>query len=114
MADTTHKVKKDKKQPQLRIKLKSYDLKVLESSLQKIVALLKKSEAKISWPIPLPKKRKVYSVQRSTFVYEDSHEQFERFTYSRLIDVVESGTKTMEYLQNLVIPVWVSVDIRVF
>lgn len=48
MADTTHKVKKDKKQPQLRIKLKSYDLKVLESSLQKIVALLKKSEAKIS------------------------------------------------------------------
>jgi small subunit ribosomal protein S10 len=98
----------------LRIKLRSYDSKMLESSVGKVVALLVKSGAVIKGPIPLPKKRKLYTVLKSNFKYKNAREQFERITYSRMVDVVETGPKTMEYLQNLAIPVGVLVDVRVF
>ncbi len=106
--------KKKNNKPVLRIKLKSYDIKMLEASLGKVMGLLIKSWATIKWPIPLPKKRKVYTVIKSNFKFKDAREQFERMTYSRLIDVVESWSKTMEYLQNLAIPVWVLVDVKAF
>lgn len=100
--------------PKLRIKLKSYDIKMLESSVAKISWLLVKSWATIVWPIPLPQIIKRITVLRSTFKFKDSREQFERKTYTRLIDVVENGAKTMEYLQSLPVPVWVMVFVKVF
>lgn len=100
--------------PKLRIKLKSFDVKMLESSLSKVVWLLIKSGASLKGPIPLPKQRKMYTVIRSNFKHKDSREQYERLTYTRLIDVVEVGGKTMEFLQNLSIPVGVMVDVKVF
>ena len=106
-------VKKDQS-PKLRIKLKSYDVRMLESSVSKVVGLLVKSGAQIKGPIPLPKKRKVYTVLRSNFKFKKSREQFERISYTRVVDVVENGSKTMEYLQNLSIPVGVLVDVKVF
>ena len=106
-------VKKDQS-PKLRLKLKSYDVRMLESSVSKVVGLLVKSGAQIKGPIPLPKKRKVYTVLRSNFKFKKSREQFERISYTRVVDVVESGSKTMEYLQNLSIPVGVLVDVKVF
>ena len=106
-------VKKDQS-PKLRIKLKSYDVRMLESSVSKVVGLLVKSGAQIKGPIPLPKKRKVYTVLRSNFKFKKSREQFERISYTRVVDVVESGSKTVEYLQNLSIPVGVLVDVKVF
>ena len=106
-------VKKDQS-PKLRIKLKSYDVRMLESSVSKVVGLLVKSGAQIKGPIPLPKKSKVYTVLRSNFKFKKSREQFERISYTRVVDVVESGSKTMEYLQNLSIPVGVLVDVKVF
>ena len=106
-------VKKDQS-PKLRIKLKSYDVRMLESSVSKVVGLLVKSGAQIKGPIPLPKKRKVYTVLRSNFKFKKSREQFERISYTRVVDVVESGSQTMEYLQNLYIPVGVLVDVKVF
>ena len=86
----------------------------MESSVSKVVGLLVKSGAQIKGPIPLPKKRKVYTVLRSNFKFKKSREQFERISYTRVVDVVESGSKTMEYLQNLSIPVGVLVDVKVF
>ena len=82
--------------------------------MEKVVGLLVKSGAQIKGPIPLPKKRKVYTVLRSNFKFKKSREQFERISYTRVVDVVESGSKTMEYLQNLSIPVGVLVDVKVF
>jgi len=103
-----------KKQPKIRIKLQSYDVRILESSVLKVLTLLKKSEAEIVWPVPLPKKMKKYTVLRSNFVYKNAREQFERISYTRLIDIVKTWQKTVEYLQNLSISVWVSVDIKIF
>ncbi len=100
--------------PKMRIKLKSYDVKMLEASIAKVVSLLAKSGANIVGPVPLPKKRRLYTVQRNSFVNKTSREQFERITYSRLIDVTELGSKTMEYMQNIIIPVGVLVDVKVY
>lgn len=103
-----------KNTPKLRIKLKSYDVKMLESSVSKIIGLLIKSGADIKGPIPLPMKKKIYTVLRSNFVHKNAREQFERRTFTRLLDVVQMGGKTMEYLQNLAIPVGVLVEVKVF
>ncbi len=100
--------------PKLRIKLRSYDVKMLEASIGKVVSLLSKSWATIVWPVPMPKRRKLYTVQKNSFVNKTSREQFERITYSRLIDVTEVGSKTMEYMQNIIIPVGVLVDVKVY
>lgn len=100
--------------PKLRIKLRSYDVKMLEASIGKVVSLLSKSGATIVWPVPMPKKRRLYTVQKNSFVNKSSREQFERITYSRLIDVTEVGPKTMEYMQNIIIPVGVLVDVKVY
>jgi len=107
-------VVKKEQNPVLRIKLKGYDVKILESSVSKVMWLLVKSGATIKWPIPLPKKRRLYTVLRSNFKFKDAREQFERMTYSRMVDVIKTGSKTMEYLQNLSIPVGVLVDVKVF
>lgn len=87
---------------------------MLESSVGKVVSLLTKSGADVVWPVPMPRKKKIYTVQKNSFVNKTSREQFERITYTRLVDVTLMGSKTMEYMQNLVIPVGVSVDIKVF
>ena len=105
--------KKDQN-PKLRIKLKSYDVRMLESAVGKVISLLIKSGAQVKGPIPLPKKRKVYTVLRSNFKFKSSREQFERISYTRIIDVTEMGAKTVEYLQNLSIPVGILVDVKMF
>lgn len=109
-----NKIDEQKKTPKMRIKLKSYDVKMLEASQTKVVSLLVKSWADIVGPVPLPKKKKSFTVLKSNFVYKTSREQYERFTYTRLIDIITTWEKTIEYLQNLTIPVGVSVDIKVY
>ncbi len=87
---------------------------MLENSVTKVLGLLIKSGATVKGPIPLPKKIKKYTVIKSHFVYKDSRDQYERITYTRLLDVVETWAKTVEYLQNISIPVGVSVEVRVY
>lgn len=102
---------KKTKKPAMRIKFRSYDLRMLDATVAKVMAVLIKSWAKVKGPIPLPKKRRLYTVLRAPFVYKDAREQFERITYSRLIDVEELGEKTIEYLNNVQIPVGVMIDL---
>ena len=104
----------DKKQPKIRIKMKSYDLNSLKKAVGKVMGFLSKSWAEVKGPIPLPQKKKIYTVLKAHFVYKDAREQYERITYTRLIDVVETGDKTVEYLQNLSIPVGVLVEVKVY
>ena len=56
----------------------------------------------------------VYTVLRSNFKFKSSREQFERISYTRIIDVTEMWAKTVEYLQNLSIPVGILVDVKMF
>ena len=97
----------------IRIKLKSYDHNLLDKSAEKIVKAIKTTGAVISGPIPLPTHKKVFTVNRSTFVNKKAREQFELATFKRLMDVYNSSSKTIDALMKLELPSGVEVEIKV-
>jgi len=99
-------------QRRIRIKLKSYDHRLIDKSAEKIVKEVKKTGAVVSGPIPLPTKRSVFTVLRSPHVDKKSREQFEIRTHKRLIDILSWNTKTMDALTRLDLPAGVEVEIE--
>ena len=97
----------------IRIKLKSYDHNLVDKSAEKIVKSVKQTGAVVSGPIPLPTHKKVFTVNRSTFVNKKSREQFELSTYKRLMDVYNSTSTTIDALMKLELPSGVEVEIKV-
>ncbi len=97
----------------IRIKLKSYDHNLVDKSAEKIAKAVKTTGAVISGPIPLPTHKKVFTVNRSTFVNKTAREQFELSTYKRLMDVFNSSSKTIDALMKLELPSGVEVEIKV-
>jgi small subunit ribosomal protein S10 len=96
----------------IRIKLKGFDHKILDQAAQQIVEALERTGAVVTGPIPLPTRIKKMGVIRSPFIDKDSQEQFEIRTYKRLIDIVETTSKTIDALTNLNIPSGVGIDIK--
>jgi len=90
----------------IRIKLKSYDHNLVDKSAEKIVKTVKSTGAVVSGPIPLPTHKKIYTVNRSTFVNKKSREQFQLDTYKRLMDVYNSSSKTIDALMKLELAQW--------
>ena len=80
----------------IRIKLKSFDHMLVDKSASKIVETVKSTGAKVNGPIPLPTNKKIFTVNRSTFVNKKSREQFELDSYRRLLDIEDSNAKTVE------------------
>lgn len=97
----------------IRIKLKSYDHNLVDSSTNKIVKTVKTTGALVSGPIPLPTRRRIFTVLKSTFVNKKAREQFELSTYKRLIDIHNSSPKTVDALMKLELPSGVDVEIKV-
>jgi len=97
----------------IRIKLKSYDHNLVDKSAEKIVKAVKVTGAVVSGPIPLPTHKKVFTVNRSTFVNKKAREQFELATFKRLMDVYNSSSKTIDALMKLELPSGVEVEIKV-
>ena len=97
----------------IRIKLKSFDHNLVDKSAEKIVKAVKATDAIVSGPIPLPTHKRIFTVNRSTFVNKKSREQFELCTYKRLIDIYSSTTKTVDALMKLELPSGVEVEIKV-
>ena len=97
----------------IRIKLKSYDYNLVDKSAEKIVKTVKTTGAVVSGPIPLPTKRKIFTVIKSPHVNKKSREQFELSTYKRLLDIYSSSTKTIDALMRLELPSGVDVEIKV-
>ena len=100
-------------QQRIRIKLKSYDHNLVDKSAEKIVKAVKATEAVVSGPIPLTTHKRIFTVNRSTFVNKKSREQFELCPYKRLIDIFSSTTKTVDALMKLELPSGVEVEIKV-
>lgn len=96
----------------IRVKLKSFDSRLLDQAAQEIVQTVNRTRAKIAGPVPLPVKIEKITVLRSTFVNKDSREQFEMRTHSRLIDILEPTEDTIDALMKLQLPAGVSVDIK--
>jgi small subunit ribosomal protein S10 len=96
----------------IRIKLKSYDHKILDQSVEQIVAAVERSGAVVVGPVPLPTRIQRFCVIRSTFIDKDSQEQFEIRTHKRLIDIVDITSKTIDALSSLNLPSGVEIDIK--
>ncbi len=97
----------------IRIKLKSYDHNLVDKSAERIVKTVKMTGAVVSGPIPLPTNKKIFTVNRSTFVNKKSREQFELNTYKRLMDIYSTSAKTIDALMKLELPSGVEVEIKV-
>ena len=97
----------------IRIKLKSFDHMLVDKSAAKIVETVKATSAKVNGPIPLPTNKKIFTINRSTFVHKKSREQFELDSYCRLLDIEDSNAKTVDALMRLELPAGVDVEIKV-
>jgi small subunit ribosomal protein S10 len=97
----------------IRIKLKSYDYNLVDKSAEKIVKAVKATGAIINGPIPLPTDKKIFTINRSTFVNKKSREQFQVSAYKRLLDIYSSNSKTIDALMKLELPSGVDVEIKV-
>ena len=99
-------------QGRLRIKISAYEHKLLDDSVQKIIEAAHRVGAEVAGPIPMPTKMKKYTVNRSTFIYNTSREQYEMRIHSRLIDVMNPSTKITEALTNLSLPSGVNIEVK--
>ena len=97
----------------IRITLKSYDHQLVDKSAEQIVKAVQATDAIVSGPIPLPTHKRIFTVNRSTFVNKKSREQFQLCTYKRLIDIYSATSKTVDALMKLELPSGVEVEIKV-
>src|SRR5512137_323418 len=96
----------------IRIKLKGFDHKLVDQAAEQIVDAVERTGAVVSGPVPLPTRIQKYSVVRSPFIDKNSQEQFEIRTHKRLIDIVETTSKTIDALTKLNLPSGVEIDIK--
>ncbi len=99
----------------IRIKLKSFDHTLVDKSAEKIVKAVnsvKDDKVVLIGPIPLPTHKKIFTVNRATFVNKKSREQFELSTYKRLLDIYGTTPKTIDALMKLELPSGVDVEIK--
>ena len=96
----------------IRIRLKGYDYKIVDQSAIQIVETAERTGAVVVGPVPLPTHIQKFSVIRSPFIDKDSQEQFEIRTHKRLIDIMETTSKTIDSLTKLILPAGVEIDIK--
>ena len=97
----------------IRIRLKAYDHEIIDQSTKKIVETVKRTQAELRGPIPLPTEKHRYTVVRSPFKDKDSREHFEMRIHKRLIDILEPSAKTVDSLQRLDLPAGVDIEIKI-
>ena len=96
----------------IRIRMEAYDHRTLDASAREIVEHARRTNARVSGPIPLPTRIERYTVLRSPHIDKKSREQFELRTHKRLIDIHEANARTAEVLNRLVVPAGVFVKIK--
>lgn len=96
----------------IRVRLQAYDHKILDLSVEKILATAKKTGAGVVGPVPLPTEKQVYTILRAVHKYKDSREQFEIRTHKRLIDITNPTKETVDMLRKLDLPSGVDIDIK--
>ncbi len=104
--------RRDTAQNRVRIRLRAYDHRILDQSVQKIVKTVRDTGARISGPVLLPTERNRFCVIRGPHIDKTSMEHFELLTHKRLIDLYEAGTKTIDALMRLDLPSGVYIEIK--
>ncbi len=96
----------------IRIRLKAFDHRVLDQSAQEITEVALRTGAKINGPIPLPTKKRIYTVNRASNIDKKSREQFQLAVHKRIIDLDNPTAKTIDALRKLNLPAGVNVEIK--
>ena len=96
----------------IRIRLKAYDHEVIDQSTKKIVETVRRTQADLRGPVPLPTEKHRYTVIRGPFKDKDSREHFEMRTHKRLIDIVDPTPKAVDSLMRLDLPAVVNIEIK--
>ncbi|MFA5688768.1 MAG: 30S ribosomal protein S10 [Kiritimatiellales bacterium] len=97
----------------IRIRLKSFDHRVLDASSKDIVETAKRTGARVAGPIPMPTRIERFTVNRSPHVNKKSMEQFEVRTHKRLLDIIDPTIKTVDELKKLNLPAGVDITIKI-
>ena len=100
------------KKQRIRLKLRSFDHRLLDKAVKQIVLTVRRTGANLMGPVPLPNKKRCFTVLRSPHVNKKSREQFELTTHKRVLDIVSPSDKTMDALMKLNISSGVDVEIR--
>ncbi len=96
----------------IRVRLKSYDHRVIDEAAQKILETALASGAQIIGPVPLPTHRKLITVITSPHADKDAQEHFQMLTHKRLIDIEKPTSKTIDSLMHLQLPAGVGIEIK--
>ncbi|MBU3978916.1 30S ribosomal protein S10 [Patescibacteria group bacterium] len=96
----------------IRVRLKSYDARVLDVCCQQILDSAIRTGAKVVGPVPLPTDRSLYAVNKSPFIDKDARDHFEIRVHKRLIDIISPTDKTIDSLTNLQLPAGVDVELK--
>lgn len=96
----------------IRVKLKSYDYRVLDATCDQLLDTALRTGAKIVGPIPLPTKHTRITIPRAPFIDKNSQEAFEIKVHKRVVDIVEPTDKTIDSLMHLELPAGVDIEIK--
>ena len=96
----------------IRIILRAYDHRLIDSSCANIVDQARKMGFQVSGPVPLPTKKEIITILRSVHKHKDSREQFEQRTHKRLIDVINPTPKFIETASKITVPAGVDMTVK--
>mgnify|MGYP001823060256 CR=1 FL=1 len=96
----------------IRIRLKSFDHRLIDNSAREIVETARRTGAQVKGPVPLPTKRERFTVLSSPHGNKDARDQYELRTHKRLMDIVDPTDKTVDALMKLELPAGVDVQIK--
>ena len=99
-------------QSRIRVRLKSYDHRVIDEAAQKILDTALTTGAKVIGPVPVQRKRKKFTVLTSPHSDKDAREHFKILTHKRLIDIINPTGKTIDSLMHLELPAGVGIEIK--
>ncbi|MBY0354042.1 30S ribosomal protein S10 [Candidatus Babeliales bacterium] len=100
------------KRSKIRLTLKSYDHQLLDNAVKQIALTVKRTGSRVLGPVPLPNKRRCFTVLRSPHIDKKSREQFELTIHKRILDIVSPAEQTMDALMKLNISAGVDVEIK--
>ena len=104
--------KKKQNTQNIRIRLKTFDHKLIDASSKEILETAKRTGARVIGPIPLPTKKERFTVLISPHVDKDARDQYEIRTHKRLMDIIEPTDKTVDALMKLDLAAGVDVQIE--
>lgn len=100
------------KKQKIRLTLRSYDHQLLDKAIKQIVSTVKRTGSQLMGPVPMPNKKRCFTVLRSPHIDKKSREQFELTTHSRILDIVSLSDQTMDALSKLSLSSGVDVEIK--